>query len=112
MQARRLALLVSSAVAAVALSGCNASALTKRELVVYFDSGATNAQREAVLRACGHISPEAVPEPFSTKGPVANQVGNVRFRIDHADDRDIAHLETCLHNQPGVVGDDIPDLTN
>ncbi len=106
----RLALLVP--VLAVAVSACNASALTKRELVVYFASSATNAQREAALQACGHISPEAKPEPFSTKGPVANQVGDVRFRIDHADDRDIAHLETCLHNQPGVVGDKIPDLTD
>ena len=110
MQARRFALMLP--LVAVAVSACNASALTKRELVVYFNSSATNAQREAVLQVCGNVSPDAVPEPFSTKGPVAQQVGDVRFRIDHADDRSIAHLETCLHHQPGVVGDQIPDLTN
>jgi hypothetical protein len=29
---------------------------------------------------------------------------DVRFRIDRADDRDIARLEVCLQKQPGVIG--------
>lgn len=102
---------VAVAVAAV-MTGCNASALTKRELVVHFDPAATSAQHHAALEACSHVTPEASPEPFSTTGPVATQVNNVRFRIDHANDKDIAMLEACLAKQPGVVGDDIPDLTN
>jgi hypothetical protein len=36
----------------------------------------------------------------------------VRFRIDHADDKDIALLTECLSRQPGVVGVDTPDLTD
>jgi len=112
MVGRRLAM--GSAIMAVVAgaAGCNLGALSKRELVVDFSPSATTAQRAAVLHACGHITPEAKPEPFSTAGPVANQVSNVRFRIDHADDREIAHLETCLGRQPGVRGDHIPDLMN
>ncbi|MGN6474580.1 MAG: hypothetical protein ACTHK4_13165, partial [Mycobacteriales bacterium] len=94
------------------VSGCNASALTKRELVFYFDSSASTAQHRAALDACAHVTPEATPEPFSTSGPVANQVGNVRFRIDHADDKAIAQIEECMDRQAGVKGVDIPDLTD
>ena len=110
MGVRRLALLVPAL--AVAASACNTDALSKRELVVHFDPTATSAQHRAALDGCAHVTPHASPEPFSTTGPVSNQINNVRFRIDHADDRDLAHLETCLSKQPGVVGDDIPDLTN
>jgi hypothetical protein len=109
---RRLTLLAPVLLVAVAASGCNWGSLSKRELVVDFAPSATTAQRAAVLQACGHVSPEAKPEPFTTAGPAANQVSNVRFRIDHANDRDIAHLETCLGRQPGVRGDHIPDLMN
>jgi hypothetical protein len=112
MLGRRLALLSSALVVAVAVTGCNASALSRRELVVHFDPAATSAQHRSALDACAHATTEATPEPFSTTGPVSNQINNVRFRIDHADDRDIAHLETCLGQQPGVVGVDIPDLAN
>src|SRR5579862_2851244 len=102
MVGRRLGLSVAALAGAVAVSGCNASALSKRELVVYFSPSATTAQHKAALDACSHVTPEASPEPFVTTGPAADQVGDVRFRIDHADDRDIAHLETCLQAQPGV----------
>ncbi|HVS68884.1 MAG TPA: hypothetical protein VHE56_10055 [Mycobacteriales bacterium] len=112
MVGRRLALLAPALAIGVAVSGCNASALTKRELVVHFDAAATQAQHRAALEACAHATPAATPEPFSTAGPASNLVGDVRFRIDHADDRDIATLETCLSRQPGVQGDEIPDLTN
>jgi hypothetical protein len=112
MVGRRLALSVSALLIALMASGCNWGSLSKRELVVDFSPSATTAQRAAVLQACGRVSPEAKPEPFSTAGPVANQVSNVRFRIDHANDHDIAQLETCLGRQPGVRGDHIPDLTN
>ncbi|HVV75956.1 MAG TPA: hypothetical protein VHC43_07955 [Mycobacteriales bacterium] len=112
MLGRRLALSAAALAGVVAVSGCNASALSKRELVVYFSPSATTAQHHAALIACSHVSSEAKPEPFVTTGPAADQVGDVRFRIDHASDRDIAHLETCLTKQPGVQGDQIPDLTD
>jgi hypothetical protein len=112
MEGRRLALLLPGLVLATAVSGCNASALSKREMVVHFDPAATSEQHRAALEACSHVTTAATPEPFSTTGPVSNRVNNVRYRIDHANDRDIAQLTTCLSKQPGVVGEDIPDLSN
>ncbi|HWC36717.1 MAG TPA: hypothetical protein VG650_18055 [Mycobacteriales bacterium] len=108
----RFALPAAVLAVAAAVAGCNASALTKRELVVHFADTATQATHRAALDACAHATPEATPEPFTTSGPVSNQVGDVRFRIDHADDKAIATLETCLAKQPGVEGVDIPDLTD
>jgi hypothetical protein len=112
MQVRRLALPVPLLAVAIAAAGCNANALSKRELVFYFNSNASMAERQAALRACGHVSSEAKPEPFSTTGPAANLVGNVRFRIDHADDKAIAQVTECMTRQPGVKGVDTPDLTD
>lgn len=107
---RRLALVVPALAVGVAAAGCNTDALTKRELVVRFADDATQAQHRAALEACADASPQASPEPFSTSGPASNRVGDVRFRIDHANDRDIAQLESCLGKQPAVIGFDIPDL--
>lgn len=112
MLGRRLGLIAAVSVVVVSVAGCNAGALSRRELVVHFNPAATSAQHKAALDACSHVTPEASPEPFSTTGPVSNQINNVRFRIDHANDRDIALLTTCLSKQPGVVGEDIPDLSN
>jgi hypothetical protein len=112
MQARRLAPLACVVACLVTAAACNASALSKRELVVHFAASATQAQHRAALVACSHATPDATPEPFSTSGPAANQVGDVRFRIDHADDKAIATVESCLAKQPGVRGFDIPDLTD
>jgi hypothetical protein len=112
MAVRRLALVAVACATAAALSGCNASSLTKQELVVHFVDNATVAERAAALHACAHATPEATPEPFVTTGPVSNQVSDVRFRTDHADDRAIAILEGCLAKQPGVEGFEVPDLTD
>jgi hypothetical protein len=112
MVVRRLALAAVAAGLTVVLAGCNDSALTKRELVIYFGPNSTQAQHDAALKACANVTPQATPEPFISTGPLADQVGDVRFRIDHADDKAIAELEDCLHKQPGVVGADIPDLTD
>jgi len=99
-------------ISVLAVSGCNDSALTKRELVVYFNDNSPESVHLAALRACGHATPEATPEPFATSSLQSNNVGDVRFRIDHADDKALATLENCLSRQPGVVGVDIPDLTD
>jgi hypothetical protein len=112
MVGRRLALPIVAVAVGLILSGCNANALSKRELVFYFNSAATTAQHRAALDACAHVTPEATPEPFTTSGPVSNQVGDVRFRIDHADDKAIAQLTECMTKQPGVKGVDTPDLTD
>lgn len=109
---RRWLLAGLAVVALVTVSGCNTSALTKRELVVYFSQDSSAAQHDAALKACGHVTPEATPEPFRTSTLPADNVGDVRFRIDHADDKALATLENCLNKQPGVKGAEIPDLTD
>jgi hypothetical protein len=90
--------------AVITISGCNTSSLTKRELVVYFAQNATVAQQKAALAACSHVTTQATPEPFDPGSLPADSVGDVRYRIDHADDRSVALLENCLHHQPGVTG--------
>ena len=110
--ARRVFVGVVAAGAAAVLSGCNSSSLTKRELVVYFQQNAPQSEHVAALHACGHVTPAAVPEPIGKSNLLSNSVGDVRFRIDHADDKQIAELTECLNKQPGVVGFDIPDLTD
>jgi hypothetical protein len=52
-----------------------------------------------------------VPEPVTRDKLVSDQVSDVRFRTDHASDKDIAELEACLDRQPDVAGFETPDLT-
>jgi len=94
---------VVAAVTVLSLVGCNA---TTRELTIVFAAGTSDQQRAAAMQACTgaapHTSPEPIPTPTSRAG---QQIGAlVRFRIDRASDRDIARLEQCLQNQPGVKG--------
>jgi hypothetical protein len=98
--------------AVVALGGCNDSALTKTEMVVYFTPNAPEADHYAALKACSHVSPEVVPEAIDKSTLASNQVGDVRFRIDHANDKELAELTECLNKQAGVEGVDEPDLTD
>jgi len=99
------ALLLAGAVAAaVAVTGCNA---TRRELTVVFTPTATDAQRVAAWHACTgaapRTSPEPIPTPSGNRG-IERQGPLVRFRIDAANDQDIARLEECLGKQAGVQG--------
>jgi hypothetical protein len=112
MVVRRLAAMAVAIGLGLLLAGCNDSALTKRELVFYFTPSSTAAEQETALHACIHVTPEATPEPFNTTGPNADLVGDVRFRIDHANDKAIAQLEDCMNKQRGIAGVDIPDLTD
>ena len=86
------------------MTGCNA---TRRELTVVFTPSATDAQRVAAWRACTgaapHTSPEPIPTPSGNRG-IERQGPLVRFRIDSANDQNIARLEECLGKQPGVQG--------
>jgi hypothetical protein len=93
----------------ITVSGCNAS---KQELVVYFAENAPQSEHVAALHACAHATPQATPEPIENSNLVSNSVGNVRFRIDHTNDKQLAILESCLGRQKGVVGVDIPDYTD
>ena len=72
-----------------------------------FTPTATDAQRVAALRACTgsapKTSPEPVPTPSGTRG-IERQGPLIRFRIDAANDQDIARLEECLGKQAGVQG--------
>jgi hypothetical protein len=110
--ARRLVFLVAALGLMVVTAGCNDSALTKVEMVVYFQPNAPLADHAAALKACAHASPEAIPEPIVKSRLASDAVGDVRFRIDHADDKQIALLTECLNKQPGVAGVDTPDLTD
>jgi hypothetical protein len=109
---RRLVVGAAAALALTAAAGCNTSALTKTELVVYFWPSAPLSDHAAALKACSHVSPETVPEPIVKSRLASDAVGDVRFRIDHANDHDLALLTECLNKQPGVQGVDTPDLTD
>lgn len=106
-----LAAAVIVAALAAGTSGCAAaSALKYREAVVQFAPDATLAQRAAARAACSHI-PNATPEPMPTSGKASQLLNNVRYRIDDANDRDLAALYRCLTEQPKVRGVDIPDTS-
>ena len=99
-----MTLALAVAVAFTVATGCNA---TRRELTVVFSPGTTTEQRAQVLQACGasaaHVSPEPLVTPSGSRG-IERTGALVRFRIDAANDRDIARLEECLQKQPGVKG--------
>lgn len=75
-----------------------------------FAPDATLAQRAAARAACSHV-PNAIPEPMPTTGKASQLLNNVRYRIDDANDRDLAALYQCLTAQPKVRGVDIPDTS-
>jgi hypothetical protein len=109
---RRFPVVALLVAAAAVVSGCNSSALTKREVVVYFTPNAPISDHAAALKACAHATPEATPEPIVKSNLVSDSVGDVRFRVDQANDKALAILTECLNRQPGVEGWDIPDLTD
>ena len=91
-------------------AACNNPNLTRRELVVHFDRSATFADHEAARSACKDAAPHASPEPMPSAPPPGVAPGNdVRFRVDHASDRDLNQLLQCLRRQRGVAGFDLPD---
>jgi hypothetical protein len=83
------------------LTGCKG---TTREVVVFFTADATQAQHESAMRKCTGVAPHTSPEPISPGTHRVAPTSDVRFRIDTANDHDIARLESCLTRQPGVVG--------
>lgn len=95
----------------VLLTGCNAS-LSKREIVVHFTSDATEAQHAAARTACANAAPHASPEPIVHNKFASTRIDDIRFRVDKANDHDLAQLYNCLGRQPGVIGVSDPlDMT-
>jgi hypothetical protein len=92
------------------LAGCNNANLSRRELVVHFTPDATRADHDNARSACTSAAPHASPEP--APAPTSHGVDpayDVRFRVDHASDRDLNQLVQCLRRQHGVLGFDLPD---
>lgn len=107
---RRVTAGLAAAGCSLSLAGCNNANLTRRELVVHFDSSATAADHDAARTACATAAPHASPEPApSASARGVSPAYDVRFRVDHASDRDINQLAQCLRRQRGVLGIDIPD---
>jgi len=89
---------------------CNNPNLTRRELVVHFGPSADAGAHASARTACATAAPHASPEPIPSVAPTGVAPPNyVRFRVDHASDRDLNKLLQCLRHQPGVVGFDLPD---
>jgi hypothetical protein len=102
---------VLAATVAGSLTGCN-PVLSKREIVVHFTQSATEAQHRAALTACTGVAPHTSPEPIVHDRYASSLVDDIRFRVDKADDHDLAQLFDCLGKQPGVLGvSDPEDIT-
>ncbi|MDQ1698794.1 MAG: hypothetical protein QOG34_657 [Frankiaceae bacterium] len=85
----------------VALTACKG---TQREVIVFFAADAPQTQHEDALRACTGVANHTSPEPIEPGTHRVAATSDVRFRIDKANDHDIAQLEKCLSKQPGVIG--------
>jgi hypothetical protein len=90
---------------APAAAGCATFDRTfgKQEAVVHFQPQTPDSVRLKVRAACSHV-PQAIPEPLPTDHLASDQVNNVRYRVDHASDGDLAKLQQCLQRFPSVVG--------
>jgi hypothetical protein len=99
---------MAAAVLLPAAAGCTTfdAALGQREAVVHFTSGTSAATRLKVRAACSHI-PGAKPEPLPTDHKASDLLYDVRYRVDHATDADLARLQVCLQRFPSVGGIDI-----
>ena len=110
---RRLAGAGLILLAVAALAGCAQfnQALGQREAVVSFRSGTPVSQRLAVRSTCAKVhAVTAPPLPSDLSAPYALQ--QLTFRIDHASDADVARLETCLEQFPGVAGVTLQDSSD
>ena len=93
------------AVLAPAVAGCATFDRTfgKQEAIVQFQSQTPNSVRLKVRAACSHV-PQAVPEPLPTDHLASDLDSDVRYRVNHASDGDLAKLQQCLQRFPSVVG--------
>ena len=93
------------AVLAPAAAGCASfdRAFGKQEAVVQFQAQTPNSVRLKARAACSHV-PHAVPEPLPTDHLASDMAYDVRYRVDHASDGDLAKLQECLQKFRSVVG--------
>jgi hypothetical protein len=105
---RRAAAVIAAALLLTTATGCAKfdAALGQQEAVVSFKDGTPNATRLKVRAACSHV-PQAIPEPLPTDHIASDLLNNVRYRVDHASDADLAELQVCLQKFPSVEGIDI-----
>ena len=94
----------SVATTVVLLAGATGCKGTQREVIVFFAADAPQSRHEDALRACTGAAPHTSPEPIEPGTHRVAPTSDVRFRIDKANDHDIAQLEKCLTSQPGVIG--------
>jgi hypothetical protein len=90
---------------APAVAGCATFDRTfgKQEAVVQFQPQTPNSVRLKVRAACSHV-PQAIPEPLPTDHLASDLASDVRYRVDHASDGNLARLQQCLQRFPSVVG--------
>jgi hypothetical protein len=86
------------------------AALGQQEAVVHFRDGTPNATRLKVRAACSHL-PQAKAEPLPTDHKASDLLYDVRYRVDHASDADLARLDQCLQRFPSVDGLDVQSPT-
>ena len=99
-----------AAVLALALAGAGCSSFDatfgKQEAVVQFQPQTPNSVRLKVRAACSHVQ-QATPEPLPTSRVAQGMAAyEVRYRVDHASDGDLAKLQRCLQRFPSVAGID------
>ncbi len=101
MNRPRLLCATVTALAALAVTGCSfTSSLKSREATVYFVDGATPEQQSAARAACAGL-PHTTPEPIATDALSRRAHTEIRFRVDDANDSELAALIRCLQSQPG-----------
>ena len=90
---------------APAVAGCATFDRTfgKQEAIVQFQPQTPNSVRLKVRAACSHV-PQAIPEPLPTDHLASDLASDVRYRVDHASDGNLARLQQCLQRFPSVVG--------
>jgi hypothetical protein len=106
--ARAPALAPLLAVSAVLILGGCGKYQTQREVVVTFRPNATPAQHDAARTACTGVVARSTPAPKPTSTLASVQLNDVRFRVDSANDGELAKLYDCLRHQPGVLGVSLP----
>ena len=105
MPIRRNVAALAVAAAVLGAGGCGhfAANMRMRELVVQFKPGTPQPVRASVLHGCRGF-PDASPEPMPSSTLPSVQLNNVRFRVDNADDAQIAAVEDCLARFTAVIG--------
>lgn len=89
------------------LVGCG-KYTAQREVVVTFKPRATQAEHDAARAACTGVVARSTPVPKPTSTLRSVQLHDVRFRVDSANDGELAQLYECLRHQPGVLGINLP----